>query len=214
MTLLATETGNRKHKKEDRGQNLYQTPPVAVRALLQVEDIPQAIWEPCCGPGSIVRELRAAGRKVFASDLIDYGWDHKVRDFYDYPYLLKESNGAGDNRPWICPNPEMILTNPPYDQHTEKFMNHALTLCPRVTVLMRTGWISSKRWERSLKPHLARVWQFAPRLPVMHREGFTPWTGKKNENSAMDFAWFVFERDFRFKYGKATIDWINPREVA
>jgi len=68
---------------KDRGNDLYESPPEAVHALLGVEDIPAVVWEPACGPGSIVRVLRASGRQVYATDLVDYqspdqdvaGWD-------------------------------------------------------------------------------------------------------------------------------------------
>src|ERR1700682_5911061 len=67
----------------ERKNDLYESPPEAVRALLRAEDVPAVIWEPACGPGSIVRVLRAAGRHVVATDLVDYdspdqdehGWD-------------------------------------------------------------------------------------------------------------------------------------------
>src|SRR5512142_3152061 len=57
----------------ERGDDLYETPPEAVRALLRVEDVPRVIWECACGPGSIVGVLRAAGHMVYATDLVDYG---------------------------------------------------------------------------------------------------------------------------------------------
>ena len=46
----------------ERGNDLYETPPVAVHALLRVEALPRSavIWEPACGPGSIVTVLRGA----------------------------------------------------------------------------------------------------------------------------------------------------------
>jgi hypothetical protein len=57
----------------ERGNDLYETPPVAVHALLKVEPLPRVIWEPACGPGNIVNVLRSAGHRVYASDLVNYG---------------------------------------------------------------------------------------------------------------------------------------------
>ena len=37
----------------------YETPPEALAALMRAENLPNVIWEPACGPGSIVRLLRA-----------------------------------------------------------------------------------------------------------------------------------------------------------
>ena len=62
-----------RHPLAERGDDLYETPPVAVEALLRVEHLPRRIWEPACGPGAIVRVLRAHGHEVLASDLVDYG---------------------------------------------------------------------------------------------------------------------------------------------
>src|SRR5690349_18267346 len=45
----------------DRKDDLYETPDVAVHALLRVEKLPHHIWEPACGPGRIVNVLRGAG---------------------------------------------------------------------------------------------------------------------------------------------------------
>ncbi len=76
MTALA-------HPLADRGDDVYETPEVAVEALLKVESQPTVLWEPACGPGAIVRVLRRHGHVVYATDLVDYnspdqdesGWD-------------------------------------------------------------------------------------------------------------------------------------------
>ena len=62
-----------RHRLAERGDDLYETPPEATRALLQVERLPHRIWEPACGPGAIARVLRDAGHAVVATDLVDYG---------------------------------------------------------------------------------------------------------------------------------------------
>src|SRR5262249_60564735 len=62
-----------RHAHAERGLDLYETPDVAVEALLRVEKIPQRIWEPAAGKGAIVRVLRGHGHAVIASDIYDYG---------------------------------------------------------------------------------------------------------------------------------------------
>jgi hypothetical protein len=52
-----------RHALADRKDDLYETPDVAVRALMRVENLPLRIWEPACGRGAIVRVLRAAGQQ-------------------------------------------------------------------------------------------------------------------------------------------------------
>jgi hypothetical protein len=41
----------------ERGDDLYETPAVAVTALLERETLPSVVWEPACGPGAIVGVL-------------------------------------------------------------------------------------------------------------------------------------------------------------
>jgi hypothetical protein len=62
-------TGATRAPFSHRGNDTYETPPQAVRALLAAERLPYNVWEPCCGPGAIVRVLRAAGHQVVATDL-------------------------------------------------------------------------------------------------------------------------------------------------
>ena len=83
MGGLASGTGNKRAPLDQRGDDLYETPVEAVTALLRAETLPPVIWEPACGPGAIVRTLRAAEHQVYATDLVDYaspdqdcaGWD-------------------------------------------------------------------------------------------------------------------------------------------
>lgn len=194
--LLNMNTGNRVHNIKDRKDDLYESPEVAVRALLKAECIPLTCWEPACGPGAIVRVLRASGRAVIATDLVDYGCpdSESRRDF-----LMERK--APDGVP-------AIVTNPPF-KLAEEFVEHAIKLVPEVYMLMRVAFLEGLRWERALKPHLARVHVFAPRLPMMHRAG---WDGPVNSNSGIAFAWFAFQRDWARKGGKPTIEWINWKQ--
>jgi hypothetical protein len=161
---------------------LYETPAVATEALLLAESIPHRVWECASGPGSIVRVLRAAGHHVTATDLIDYGspdQDAGGRDF-----LLETELPAGVS---------MIISNPPYRQ-AEKFISHALTLCPRVAMLLRLVFYEGRRSSGILDDgRLARVRVFSNRLPMLHRAN---WSGNKVSNPTA-FAWFVWDRDHR-----------------
>ena len=61
-----------RHTNDERRLDCYQTPPEATQALLRAERLPKVLWENSCGPGAIVRVLRAAGHEVLATDLQDY----------------------------------------------------------------------------------------------------------------------------------------------
>jgi hypothetical protein len=181
----ACQTG--RHSNAERGFDLYETPPLAVEALMRVEKLPRVIWEPACGPGSIVAVLRKAGHIIHASDLIDYGCpDSKAL----VNFLLERQAPAGV---------EAVITNPPY-RLAERFIAHALDLTPRVAMLLRLAFLEGRRSTGILDGRgLARVHVFKKRLPMMHRAG---WTGRK-ASSALTFAWFVWDRDH---HGPAEVD--------
>jgi hypothetical protein len=165
------------HSFKERGDDCYETPACAVEALLRVESLPHLVWEPACGPGSIVKVLEARGYKVLATDVVDYGWGHWVKNFLDC----------------VGPSDRAIVTNPPY-RLAEAFVFHALTMSPLVIMLLRLAFLESvRRTEILEKSGLVRVHVFRKRLPMMHRAG---WTGPR-ASSAMPFAWFVWEREHR-----------------
>jgi hypothetical protein len=181
MTLTHTANPGR-HTLAVRRDDLYETPPEAVWALLKAENLPRQIWECACGPGAIVSVLRAAAHEVYASDLVDYGCPNsKARiDFLLERELPDPSIGA-------------IVTNPPY-KLASQFVAHAITLCPRVIMLLRLAFLESRRRSNLLdRGLLARVHVFADRLPMMHRAG---WQGPRAQSS-IPFAWFCFDRDHR-----------------
>jgi hypothetical protein len=162
-------TGVAMHPYAERGVDLYQTPPAAVRALIEVEPLPRAatIWEPACGPGSIVRALRLAGHEVVATDLVDYGLEGASGDV---DFLEQESAPEGA---------EIILTNPPF-MHADEFVRQALRLVPRVIMLLRLAFLESiGRADILDAGQLARIYVFANRLSQMHREG---WDGPRTSN--------------------------------
>lgn len=68
--------------------DFYPTPPEPTRALLAAElgrlrQFP-SIWEPAAGDGAMVREMRALGLTVHASDMIDRDCGAELRNFYDF----------------------------------------------------------------------------------------------------------------------------------
>jgi hypothetical protein len=177
--MLDHATGNGKHPLIERGPDLYETPPCAVRALMTVETLPPVIWEPACGPGAIVSVLRESGRKVIASDLGVYGCPAS-RSQVDFLNCNKAPLGCF-----------AILTNPPY-AIAGAFVAHALKLVPDVIMLLRLGFLESVARNEILDGgRLRRIHVFRNRLPMMHRAS---WTGKK-ASSAMAFAWFCWSAE-------------------
>jgi hypothetical protein len=168
-----------RHPHAERGLDLYETPDVAVEALLRVEKIRQLIWEPAAGKGAIVHVLRNHGHRVIASDINDYG----VGFPGGIDFLMERRAPDGV---------DTILTNPPYKLANE-FVARALKLAPLVIMLLRLAFLESERRCHILEDcGLARVHVFRKRLPMMHRSN---WQGPK-ANSGMAFAWFVWIRNY------------------
>jgi len=184
---MASGTGNKRDKLAARKNDLYETPAVAVEALLRHETIPTRVWEPACGPGAIVRVLRAHGHIVSATDLVDYQSPDQDRAGIDFLMERHPPDAV-----------EAIVTNPPFKLAAE-FVDRALTMVPRVYMLLRLAFLeggnmasdrSRARRQALDGGTLARVHIFRLRLPMMHRAG---WEGRK-ANSGMAFGWFVWDR--------------------
>jgi hypothetical protein len=186
----ACQTG--RHSHAARGFDLYETPPIAVEALLAVENLPHWIWEPCAGRGAIAKMLRDRSHAVVCSDLTQYD-DFPLHFVGDFMLQTKAPVGC-----------DAIVTNPPYQIATE-FTQHALDLVPRVYLLLRLAFLESiRRTDILEKRGLARVHVFRRRLPRMHRDG---WDGPR-ASSAIPFAWFCWDHDHR---GPAIVDRIGGR---
>jgi hypothetical protein len=186
--LLDHACGQGRAKLEERRGDCYDTPAVAVHALLRVEQLPRMIWEPACGTGNIVKILRAAGHEVLATDLSDRGCPGSL-DRIDF--LLPCQLGS-----------DAIVTNPPFAL-AEQFVERALERAPLVIMLLRLAFLESERRTHILEnAGLARVHVFSKRLPMMHRAG---WEGRK-ANSGMAFCWMVWDRSHK---GPAIIDRIR-----
>src|SRR5215469_9845072 len=190
-----------RHSLAERGNDLYETPPVAVHALLRVEKLPHRLWEPACGLGNIVNVLRAAGHEVLASDLVDYG---NPTHFYRRDFLMEKL-------PRGC---EGIVTNAPF-KLVEHFVAHAIDLCPLVIMLLRLAFFEAgagptkkaalRRYVLDEHPP-ARIHVFRLRLPMMHR---AEWAGRK-ANSGMAFASWIWDRSHS---GPTVIDRISWESV-
>lgn len=172
-----------RHALKDRKDDLYETPDVAVQALMQVEQLPKRIWECACGPGRIVNVLRTAGHEVYATDLVKY----------DCPDSESGVDFLMERAPSFYVG--AIVTNPPF-KLADQFVAHALTLAPKVIMLLRLAFLESERRRAILdNGSLARVHVFRNRLPMMHRHGYS--RTSKQGSSAIPFAWFVWDRSWK-----------------
>lgn len=181
----------KRHSFAARKDDLYESPPEAVYALMKAEHLPKKIWEPACGPGAIVKVLRGAEHEVVATDLREYGCPDAVGNV-DF---LKTWDARG------C---DTIVTNPPF-KIVNEFIEHALRLVQNVVVLARLQLLTSvRRKDIMTADRLVRVHVFRNRLPMMHRAG---WEGKQN-TSQQDYGWFVFGEASQF-HRDPTIHWLT-----
>ena len=69
--MLQHSTQSGRHSLAERGRDLYETPAVAVEALLRVEKLPHGIWEPAAGRGAIVTNAPFRILDKFARHALD-----------------------------------------------------------------------------------------------------------------------------------------------
>lgn len=201
---LRAAIGTDSATKEERGNNLYETPDEAVHTILCLEDFAPRVYEPACGRGAIVRVLERSGYHVALSDLVDYGTanaDGEAQGVVDF-MSTEQADGEYD-----------IVTNPPYGDVLNAFVAHALRVHkPRKMALLLNlnflaGFDDPDRNFVMEECPPARIYVFKRRLPMMHRDG---WDGPEAA-SRMNTAWFVWERQPDGSYGQQTIisrvDW-------
>ena len=189
--------GVKTHTHAERGADLYETPVEATRALMAVEKLPNRIWEPACGPGAIVKELRAAGHRVCAEDLHDWGCP---RSDSGIDFLINGSAPSGFN----C-----IVTNPPYKLAAD-FVRKGLELVDEVHLLVRLAFYESESRRDILdNGKLYRILQFRDRLPMMHRHG---WEGNK-ASSAVAFCWMSWSNRHDGPTKAMRISWKDYRNA-
>lgn len=174
---LSLQSG--RHALSDRKDDLYETPPEATRALITHEPLSGSIWEPACGRGAIADVLQSAGHHVVSTDLVHRGYGEGGVDF-----LMERRAPMG------C---EVILTNPPF-KSADAFIRHALTLAPKVIMLLRWAYAEGEKKSDIMDDHLSHVWLLKERLPMMHRDG---WEGPKQKAGIAPFAWYVFTQQKR-----------------
>lgn len=167
---------------EREKDEFYPTPPEPTRAFLHAEidrlrDF-RIIWEPAAGDGAMVREMRALGLMVVASDLVDRGCGAEVRSFYD----------------WSFPAAGAIVTNPPFAEcgwgnGRARWLKHALDTLnvEYMALLMNWCWPGAGGLQPFLAEHpISRVYLMAWKIDFTG-QGAPP----------MLNGWFVFDKEHK-----------------
>lgn len=159
------------HNRVEPGTSadFFPTPPWATRALVEhvLKHLRrdgqckfQTAWEPACGHGHMAEPLGEYFKKVYASDLHPYGYGDAGVDF-----LTTKLDGF-----------DWIITNPPFDDVTEKFVLRALELdVTGVAMFVRLQWLETTgRYERIFsKTPPSQVAIFSERVPI-HKGRWDP----------------------------------------
>lgn len=192
-TAAGHAIGTKTASKDERGEDLYETPIEAVRTLLALESFVSPVFEPSVGRGAIMRPLEAAGYDVRISDLVDRGIATKhgeLQGVGDFLSLMPDADFAAGQR---C-GPD-IVTNPPYGV-ANAYIAHALKAFRpgKMAMLLNLNFLAGfddpdRCFVMDENPP-SRIYVFTRRLPMMHRDG---WEGNK-ASSQMNTAWFVWER--------------------
>lgn len=189
--------GTRSATKQERGQNLYETPPEGTWTIVALEDFSPEIDEPFCGRGAIARVLEDAGYDVVLSDIVDYGTttrDGICQEVMDF----RQTADATQND---------IVSNPPYGDEMNACIAHALRVRrPRKMALLLNlnvlaGYEDPDRAFFMEECPPARIYINKHRLPMMHRDG---WDGNK-ASSQMNTMWCVWEMQPDGTYGTTTV---------
>lgn len=168
------------YSKTRESMDNYPTPDIAVISLKSRENFSGVIWEPACGAGNIAKHFPGCIATDIRKNTIygEIGVD-----------FLTEFRKV-----------DHIITNPPY-RLAQQFVEHALECANgKVAMLCKLAFLEGKsRYTLFQENPIKTVYVFSKRLPLT-KEG-----DARKQSSMIPFAWFVWEKGFKWK---TTIDWI------
>jgi len=182
------------HSDTTREKNdWYSTPKHAVTKLLELEDFPKYIYEPCCAEGSISRVLESLNFKVKSEDLYDRGYGKSGIDFLKVPN--KKINYS-------------VITNPPY-KLSVPFIRKALEIVTKgnkVAMLLPLTFLESKgRAQFFEETPPTRIYVSRSKITCAKEGNFEELRGK---TGAMAMAWMIWDTNSNFS-SDPVIKWFN-----
>ena len=168
------QLGASNHTDAERVANdYYATDPRAITDLFEREEFSDYIWECASGGGHLVRPMLDYGKKVYATDIIDTGWQDSILDF------LKCNEHFNGN----------IKTTPPY-KYCTAFILKALELTEnKVAMFLKLQTLEGQdRYKKVFKEHPPKtIYVYSKRIEC-GKNGIFKGT------SAVCYAWFVWEK--------------------
>lgn len=185
MSSFANAMGGVRDKEKDRSENdYYPTPPFATFAFTERStelgfELPDTLHEPGAGRGWMAYQLRRTGKKVIASDLMEYA-DPLVEVTPDSDFLKLEKAAA-----------QGMITNPPYAKNmAELFVRHSFDVGYKyVAILARTMFVESgRRYEFFTEFPPSLILHFAQRFSCTESMFFT-----KPLSGMVGYSWFLWD---------------------
>lgn len=175
VVMASSNTKRVASKSED---DLYNTPTEALEAAWNegLFDPFEVYYDPCNGLGKISDFLISKGKKVYTSDIVDYGCQDHVVDF-----LKVES---------IPEDVECIVFNPPF-KLTEEFIDHAYYLLGNIIMFNRASVLETK--SRSRK-HYNGDWYLKDFYSFGNRVSCTKGAEEKPTANSVWYGWFVYTK--------------------
>ena len=183
----------------------FPTPPWATRALCEeLLELEQggdelSVWEPACGEGHMATPLAEYFSHVFASDLFNRGFNDNHGSGWDFLHLDPAAQFPAGYFDWI-------ITNPPYGDNAQLFVERAFEHQPRqgVAVFVQLRWLETINRGIELflpfRPHMIGV--FCERVPLV-KNRYDPEAG-----TATAYIWVIWRTDITAS--DAITRWIPP----
>ena len=180
--------GASNHAKTDRAyRDLYATPEIATKMLLEMETFSHKVWEPACGLGHISRVLESHGYEVRSTDI-----EH--RDF-----------GEGGIDLLKCEDKDVdvdVITNPPY-KYAQEFVEKAMEVVAdghKVAMFLKLTFLEGKNRRQMYEKYPPKVVYVSSSRLGCGKNGIE-W-----KPSSIAYGWFVWEKGF---HGTPGIKWFN-----
>ena len=142
----------------------------------------QIVLEPACGDGAITKVLNRFGYGVISTDLVDRGFvpQHTTANFLERTTL-----------PHLC---RSIITNPPYGDIAQRFVEHALALTKpvegQVCMLMRHEWDCAKGRTDLFQSANGEAHPFKAKIVLTSRPR---WIAGSTGAPRHNYAWYVWD---------------------
>lgn len=185
--------------KGRENNDFYATDPIAIDILLKDFNVlkyytNKVIWECAAGAGNLSNRLIELGYNVYATDLIDRGYEN-IKPGIDFLKCTQLPN-----------NCEIILTNPPFKYATE-FAQKALELLPNggyYIAFMNISYITGQKRFDSIYRHgnLIAFCPFVKRVECWRNNDKEKYGG----SAMVDFAWYIFKKGYK---GLPNLVWLD-----